>query len=741
MSLDYSTMPQFSNVRPVLDSVEACDADFENLFGHVRSYARGADLEPLRRAYRLSRERHSGQKRASGKPYLVHPLEVAWILSGLEQDVSTLCAAVLHDCVEDTETTREEILSGFGDEVALLVEGVTKLDSLEYESKQLELAENIRKMMVATARDVRVLLLKLADRLHNMRTLEHLDEERRDRMSRETMELYAPLANRLGIQPLKSELEDLAFRFLNPEEYKNIVHALATSRRTRERTIDEVSRIIVKTLSDRGVEARVYGRPKHVYSIYQKMQRQKIPFEGIYDVTAFRVIVDTEPRCWEVLGVIHGTWTPVPNRFRDYLSLPKSNGYRSLHTTVMGPKSEMMEVQIRTDEMHRIAEDGVAAHWRYKEGGHAPRPEDVKMFTWLRSILEYGRDVKDSAEFMETAVGELFAGEVYVFTPAGAVLSFPRGSTPVDFAYAIHTNVGHRCAGAKVNGVMVPLSYKLRSGDKIEILTRPNQHPSSGWLEFVRTSRARAKIRSYVRQEERKRSIELGRDVLEKRFRERGQSLSRIEKKGDLRDLLAHFKVTSRDELYSRVGTGRLHGRDVVQYMFPDEEGEQDRAGMRAETAAREEERRAARQHTGGVKVGDVDDILIRMAKCCNPVPGDPIVGFITRGRGVTVHRRDCPRTMELDPERKIDVRWELAPGVLHPVRLRVVCQDRPGILSRLSQPYSAAGVNIDSLRVEPLGDGSSACIFSFKVSHLSELTDLIRTLEKVNGVYSVERV
>lgn len=734
-------MPQFTVTRPDLASVDGCDRDFLDLVASVQSYAMEADLDPLLRAYEMSREKHSGQKRASGQPYIAHPLEVSWILARLEQDVPTLCAAMLHDSVEDTETTNEQIQERFGREVAFLVEGVTELDSLEYESKQLELAENIRKMMVATARDVRVLLLKLADRLHNMRTLEHLGEEKQDRMARETMEVYAPLANRLGIQPIKSELEDLAFRYLNPHEYQRIVDSLSSSRRSRERYIDEVTHIISKTLSDRGIEATVYGRPKHIYSIYQKMQRQKVSFEGIYDVTAYRILVDSEPRCWEVLGVVHSAWTPVPNRFRDYLSLAKSNGYRSLHTAVMGPRGERMEVQIRTHEMHRIAEEGVAAHWRYKEGGHTPRPEDVKIFTWLRSIMEYGREVKDSAEFMETAVGELFSGEVYVFTPAGAVLSFPQGSTPVDFAYAIHTNVGHRCAGAKANGVMVPLSYRLRSGDKVEILTRPNQHPSAGWLEFVSTSRARAKIRSYIRAEERKRSIELGRDVLDKRFRERGRSLSKLERKGELQKVFDHFKVSSREDLLNRIGVGKLHARDVVDYIFPPEEpaGEPPPGPERIDT--QQQRRRASEQLTGGVSVGDLDDILIRLARCCNPVPGDPIVGFITRGRGVTVHRRNCSRSMELDPERKIEASWELAEGVRHPVRLKVTCQDRPGLLAKLSQPFSSAGVNIDSVKVEQLGDGFSACLFAFRVSHLEELEGLIRTLEKVNGVYSVERV
>lgn len=728
-------MPRFTQKRPALDSLEKCDTDFEGLIGAVGSYARTADLDPLRHAYAMSRERHSGQRRASGEPYLVHPLEVAWILASLQQDVPTLCSAMLHDSVEDTQTTMEEIHERFGEEVAMLVEGVTKLDSLEHESKQLELAENIRKMMVATARDVRVLLLKLADRLHNMRTLEHLSEEKQDRMSRETMEIYAPLANRLGIQPMKGELEDLAFRFLNPEEYQRIVNSLNRSRRSRERYIDEVSHILLKTLGERGIEADVHGRPKHVHSIYQKMQRQKVSFESIYDVTAFRVLVDTEPRCWEVLGVVHGAWTPVPNRFRDYLSLPKSNGYRSLHTSVMGPKGERMEVQIRTRGMHRIAEEGVAAHWCYKEGGHAPGSDDVQLFTWLRSILEYGQEVKDSAEFMETAVGELFTGEVYVFTPAGAVLSFPRGSTPVDFAYAIHTKVGHRCAGAKVNGVMVPLSYRLRSGDKVEILTRPNQHPSSDWLEFVRTSRARAKIRSYIRTEERTRSIDLGRDVLEKRLRERGLSLTKIEKRGELQRVFEHFKVSGRDELLGRVGTGKVRARDVVDRLHAPEEAPPREAGPvpgRVETRQRV---------TGGVSVGDLDDVLIRLAKCCNPVPGDPIVGFITRGRGVTIHRQNCPRSMELDPERKLEASWELDKGFLHPVSLRIACQDRPGILTRLSQPFSGAGVNIDSLKVQPQGDGTSVCIFLFRINHLEELMGLIRALEKVNGVYSVERV
>ncbi len=728
-------MPKFGVSRAVLNNLAECDADFETLVVAVGSYAPPDALAPMRRAYRLGRERHADQLRASGQPYIVHPLEVAWILAQMEQDVPTLCAALLHDCVEDTDTTIKEIRAGFGDDVALLVEGVTKLDSYDFESKQIELAENIRKMMVATARDVRVLLLKLADRLHNMRTLQHLSEEKQARMAHETMEVYAPLANRLGIQPLKSELEDLAFRYLNPEEYRTIVGELNKSRRARERYIEEVCAILRNTLVERSIDATVFGRPKHAFSIFQKMQRQKVPFEGIFDVTAFRVLVDSEARCWEVLGIVHGNWTPVPNRFRDYLSLPKSNGYRSLHTTVLGPKGERMEVQVRTHEMQRIAEDGVAAHWRYKEGGLRPRPEDMEAFSWLRSILEYGKEVTDSAEFMETAVGELFGGEVYVFTPAGAVLAFPRGSTPVDFAYAIHTNVGHRCIGAKVNGVMMPLSYKLRSGDKLEILTRPNQHPSSDWLRFVRTPRARAKIRSFIRAEERKRSIAMGRDVLEKRFRERGHSLSKFEKKGDLQKLFEHFKLASREELYSRIGIGKLSARQVVDHLFPPEEKAPFSAPLPAPA------RKAPPASDGGITVGDLDNILIRLAGCCSPVPGDPIVGFITRGRGVTVHRKSCPRTMEMDPERRIEAHWELEKGMAHPVKLKVLCEDRPGLLTRLSQPFTQNGMNISSARVQGLGEGRSECFFSFNVTHIKELEALIRTLEKVNGVYCVERV
>jgi GTP pyrophosphokinase len=571
-----------------------------------------------------------------------------------------------------------------------------------------------------------------------MRTLHHLSEERQERMARETMEVYAPLANRLGIQPIKSELEDLAFRYLNAEEYRIIVSALSQSRRARERYIEEVSTVLRKTLAERGIDATVFGRPKHVFSIYQKMQRQKVPFEGLYDITAFRVLVDTEPRCWEVLGIVHGRWTPVPNRFRDYLSLPKSNGYRSLHTTVMGPKGERMEVQIRTRAMHRVAEEGVAAHWRYKEdGGRDPVPEDIQAFTWLRSILEYGKEVTDSAEFMETAVGELFGGEVYVFTPAGAVLAFPRGSTPVDFAYAIHTNVGHACSGAKVNGVMMSLDYRLRSGDKVEILTRPNQHPSPDWLKFVRTSRARSKIRSYIRAEQRKRSIALGREVLEKRLRERGRSLSRFEKKGDFSGLADRFKVLNRDELYSRIGTGKLSARTVVEHLEPPPAEEPPPAPSPPSVPPRP----TTPGDGGAITVGDMDDVLIRLAHCCNPVPGDPIVGFITRGRGVTVHRKSCPRSMELDPERKLQARWNLARGSSHPVRLRVLCEDRPGVLSRLSEPFAAAGVNITSLKIQALGDDRSQCLFSFDVGHIDELRHLIRSLEKVNGVYAVERV
>jgi len=728
-------VPSFVPSRPPLDSLEACEEDFSRLLSSVRDYASEADLDPLERAWCLSRDGHAGRTRASGQPHVAHSLEIGWILAGLEQDVPTVCAGLLHDCVEETDVTLDHIVEGFGSDVADLVAGVTRLEAIETESKKLELAENIRKLMVATARDVRVLLLKLADRLDDMRFLGWLDEERRDRLAEETRLIYAPLANRLGIQPIKSELEDLTFRHTHPEAYDQLRRSLSRSRQAREEYIAEVVGILSSTLAERGIDATVYGRPKHLYSIYQKMQRQNVPFEGVFDVTAFRILVDSEPRCWEVLGIVHGKWIPVPNRFRDYLSLPKSNGYRSLHTTVMGPKRERMEVQIRTHEMHRIAEEGVAAHWRYKEGGIRPDARDVGVFSWLRSILEYGQEVEDSAEFMESAVGELFGGEIYVFTPAGDVYSFRRGATPVDFAYSVHSKVGDHCHGAKVNGAMVPLNHKLRSGDKVEILTSPNQHPKASWLEFVVSPRAKAKIRSYVRKEERERAIELGREWFEKALRERGRSLAKMEKKGQISAVLEQFKVARADELYHRIGIGKLAVGDVVDRLFPPEKVDAPETNPGETPVARPS------VPTGGIAIGEMDDILIRLSKCCNPVPGDPIVGFITRGRGVTVHRRDCPRAMSLDPERKIEASWKVEMGDRRPVQLRVICQDRPGILARLTNPFETEGANIDSVRSFPHEHGTSAVLFGFRVSHLSELEGLIRRLEKVNGVYSVERV
>jgi GTP pyrophosphokinase len=717
----------------------------EEIIGRVRTYQPAADTDLIKRAYDFSYRMHAGQTRKSGDPYFIHPASVAGIITELKLDTASVCAGLLHDVVEDTLASTKDIEKQFGSEIANLVDGVTKLSKINFTSKEDRQAENFRKMVVAMARDIRVLLVKLCDRVDNMRTLEFMSREAQERIARETLEIYAPLANRLGMQSFKSELEDLAFKYLEPDAYHDIASSIAKTKRERDKYIADVSKTLSARLAEQGFAADVTGRAKHLYSIWRKMQAngEGSGIEQIHDIIAFRVLVESVSDCYAALGVIHSKWTPVPGRFKDYIALPKPNMYQSLHTTVIGPGRERLEVQIRTHEMHRVAERGIAAHWKYKESGGGIAEPDAQRFGWLRQLMEWQKELKDPAEFLEGVKIDLFQDEVYVFTPKGDVRVFPRGATPIDFAFAIHSQLGEHITGARVNGKIEPLRYKLRNGDVIEVLTSPNQQPSKDWLEFAGTTRARAKIRNFLRTEQREKSLRLGRELLERELTRAGVSLSKLLKnEPELRKLTDHFKVASADELFIGIGYGKLDAEEILRYLAPPSSDgvesappEQLREGRLAGLA-----RKFIKRDEGGIRLNGIDDVLVRYARCCNPLPGDDILGFITRGRGVTIHRRGCAKAFDTDPERRVDIQWDAKAKINRAVQLRVVTANRPGILATVGHTFSAQGINISEANCRAGDDGRAVNVFTFVCSDLSQLKTVMRALQKVQGVVAVER-
>ncbi len=714
--------------------------EVHEICAQVRGYDAAADTGLIERSFAFAAERHAGQKRRSGDPYVVHPVGVAKIISELRLDVPSVCAGLLHDCVEDTSATADDIGRLFGTEIQFLVEGVTKLGQIPWTTREERQAENFRKMLLAMARDIRVILIKLADRVDNMRTLVHMPREKQERISRETREIYAPLANRLGIQWMKIELEDLAFRYLEPEDYTQLVARLAETAGSRDSYITEVCDRMRAALTEAEINAQVSGRAKHLWSIAQKMKRSGRDVEQIYDVLAFRVITESVRDCYGVLGVVHSQWTPVPGRFKDFIALPKPNLYQSLHTTVIGPRAERVEVQIRTQEMHRIAEQGIAAHWKYKEQ-QSPSDEDGKSFAWLRQLMEWQRDLKDPTEFIETVKIDLFQDEVFVFTPKGDVKALPKGSTPIDLAYAIHSEVGGHCSGARVNGLIVPLRYALRNGDTVEILASPNQKPSKDWLKFVITSRARTKIRHFIRMEQRERSQQMGRDILGRELRKQDYSLATAERQGWLVSAAHRLRLGSADELLVAVGYGKVspaHAADAVLIdvshggTIPPTPATEAPAAIRRPTPKRS---------IGGIKVQGEADILVKFAKCCTPVPGDSIVGFISRGHGVVIHQRECPKALDLDPARRVDVSWDDESKTLRPVAVQVTCSDRPGLLAAISKSFTEHGVNISQAKCRTTEDGRAVNTFQVTVGHLDQLKTVLRSIGAIEGVVSATRL
>ena len=699
-----------------------------------------ADLALIRRAYDFARERHEGQLRHSGEPFLVHPLGVAKIIAELNLDAASICAGFLHDCVEDTSATLEDIGRLFGPEIQRLVDGVTKLGKIPFSSREDRQAENFRKMLLAMVRDIRVILVKLADRVNNMRTLEHVPREKQERIARETREIYAPIANRLGIQWMKTELEDLAFRYLEPDDYQSLSEKMAGTQASRDAHIAAVCQELMDVMSAAGLPAQVSGRTKSFWSINQKMRRTGRDLEQIYDIIAFRIITDSVQNCYAALGLVHSTWTPVPGRFKDYIALPKPNLYQSLHTTVIGPGAERMEVQIRTQDMHRTAEQGIAAHWQYKDpslGG----TRDRQAFAWLHQLMEWQRDLKDPTEFMQTVKIDLFEEEVFVFTPKGDVKALPKGATPIDFAYAVHSKIGDHCSGARVNGVMVPLRYLLRNGDTVDIITSNSQKPSKDWLKFVVTSSAQTKIRHHLRNEQRERSRRLGRNILARELRNHHHSLATAEKEKLLDKAAAALHLSSADELIIHVGYGKITPEQACAAIYP--QGHRSGAvldSLPAPSADIFPSRHQAKRSIGGVRVQGESDIVVRFAKCCSPLTGDPIVAFISRRRGVIVHKRDCRKALNLDPARRVDVAWDEESRLARPVAVEVISTDRPGILAAISKCFGEFGINIAQAKCKTTEDHRGINTFQVTVNHVDQLNSVMRALQKIEGVLSAQR-
>jgi GTP diphosphokinase / guanosine-3',5'-bis(diphosphate) 3'-diphosphatase len=709
------------------------------LIEEIPKYQPGADLEVLERAYRFSERSHRGQQRASGEPYLSHPLQVASLLVDFKMDVITVTAGLLHDVLEDTGATKAELEREFGKDIAELVDGVTKIGKLAFSSREERQAENFRKMLVAMARDLRVLMIKLADRLHNMRTLDYLPTDKSRKIAQETLDIYAPLAHRLGMAKVKAELEDLALRTLSPDAYGDLQKRVAKRRLERETDINQVIAIIDRKLSEVGIEAQIRGRPKHFYSIFKKMHDQGREFDEIYDLTAVRVITNSVRDCYGALGVIHSLWKPVPGRFKDFIAMPKVNMYQSLHTTVIGPKGDPVEIQIRTWEMHRIAEEGIAAHWLYKEKKSGKDKLDESLL-WLRQLIENQQDTKDPREFLDSVRVDLFPDEVYVFTPKGDVKALPDGATPIDFAFAVHTKVGEHTVGAKVNGKLVPLRTSLRQGDIVEIVTSPNQHPSRDWLKFVKSTRARTKINQWLKIEERARSIELGREMFEREAKKYRLNPTALLAGEEMNRAASDLGYPTADDVLAAVGYGKASVHQLLNKLAP---------GATLETIERPKPAPGTRPKTEqGVRIRGVDDLLVRFAKCCNPLPGDQIVGFITRGRGLTVHARDCLTVAKsvLDRERLINVEWdseEPAPeSAKRPVRIAVyIGNDRPGLLSEITGAIGSKNGNITKAEVTVTDDRHGINNFVVEVADLSHLQDIMTAIREVPDVVNVERV
>ncbi len=708
-----------------------------DIIDKITEYYPDADLDIIDRAYIYSARVHDGQVRLSGEPYLSHPLEVAGILTDMKLDVVSVAAGLLHDVVEDTHATIEEIHEMFGKDVSHIVSGVTKLSVLPFSSgSQARQAESIRKMILAMADDIRVIFIKLADRLHNMRTLKFHSPKKKEKIARETLDIYAPIAGRLGIYWIKKELEDASFMYIQPDEYFKIEQHVNKDKEEGEKYIGTVKDLIKKKMDEHNLECEVLGRYKYFYSIYKKMLSQNLEFEDVYDIIAFRIILDTVPHCYEALGVIHSLWKPVAKKFKDYIGVPKPNMYQSLHTTVIGPFGERIEIQIRTWDMDKVAKSGIAAHWSYKEGLH-PDEKTTKTFSWIQNLVENQENFKNPDEFLENVRIDLFPDEVYVFTPRGEIKTVPNGATPVDFAYLIHTEVGNQCVGAKVNGRIVPLQYELKTGDTVEISTSKKSHPSKDWLNFVKTVKARSRIRQWIKTQEKERSITLGREMCEKAFRKYRLNFNTLLKSEEMEKVVEHFGFKHVDDLIASVGYGKITPLQIIRKVEPKPDEKEDSASFLDKIISRVKKKKPKT----GVTVKGVDDILIKFGKCCQPVPGDSIIGYITRGYGVTVHRTSCVNAMKMSPERQIDVEWSVDIADTYPVKILVRSYDRVGLLADITANISKNGANILSANTETRQTKIVDSLFTIAVENTDHLNKVLSAIRKIKHIQDVRRI
>ena len=713
----------------------------DKLLEKIKKYNPQADLDIIIKAYNFSEKSHRGQLRNSGEEFFIHPFNVALILADLNMDLCTIAAGLLHDVIEDTKITYEEMSKEFGTEVANLVEGVTKLKKLKYRTKQETQAENLRKMVVAMAKDIRVIIIKLADRLHNIRTLDFMPEHKKKEKALETLEIYAPIAHRLGISKIKWELEDLSLRYIDTDGYYELVEKVSKKRREREDYINNIINNLKDTLDEVGIDCEINGRPKSFYSIYRKMVYQNKNFEQIFDLTAIRVIVESVKDCYAVLGTVHTMWKPIPGRFKDYIAMPKPNMYQSLHTTVIGPQGDPFEIQIRTQDMHKIAEYGIAAHWKYKEGKIQTDDFDSKL-SWLRQLLEWQKDMNDPREFMESLKIDIFTDEVFVFTPKGDVISLPAGSTPIDFAYRVHTAVGNNCVGSKVDGRIVPLDYKLKNGNIVEILTSVHSNgPSRDWLKIVKSSQAKTRIKQWFKKEKRDENVNKGKEILEKEVKRQGYKLTEILKEDWLKLITKKLSFSSIEDLYASLGYGSTNLTQVVPKLkeyYKEYYGEREEEKLILSKQNNKRDNKLKQ----GVTITGIDNVKVRFSKCCNPVPGDEIVGYITRGRGVSVHRSDCPNVSDLSShDRFIDVEWDQNKKTSYQAEIQLKGSDRPGLLTEITQLLSEGHLTVTSLNARTNKEKLAIINMTLEIQNIEQLNNLIKKFKKINGVIDVYRV
>ena len=741
--LSETTPPEAPRTAVQVPPEDSVEQHFQALVARLRELRPNEDLSPVEKAFRFAAERHQGQKRASGEPYMIHPLLVTLQLAEMQMDMTCLETGLLHDVVEDTSATIEEIRRNFGDDVARCVDGVTKLGKLNLASREERQAESVRKMLLAMVNDIRVILVKLADRLHNMRTLDSLPREKQERIALETIEIYAPIAHRLGMGKIRGELEDLSFKYLEPEASAELLKEFEAARPANEAFLNEIKHTVEVHLAREGIPAHVEGRLKRAYSVFQKLKKQKITLDQVYDLFAVRIITDSVKNCYAALGVIHNEWHPIPGRIKDFIAIPRPNLYQSLHTSVMGPGGRHFEVQIRTEEMHRIAEEGIAAHWKYKEGKRGHTAADDQRVAWLRQLVEWQRDLRDPGEFMSTLKVDLYPEEVYTFTPRGKVIVLPRDATPIDFAYSIHSDIGNRCVGAKVNGRIVPLKSSLRNGDVVEILTQSGHLPSKDWLAVVKTSKARNKIKHVIGTTERAKAIEIGEKYLEREARRLGVQMTQVTK-AQVESVAGEYGYSKMEDLHAALGYGKFSARQILQKLAP----EQIPAEPAPEPAApaRAPGVPAPGDHDLVIKVKGIDDLLVYRAKCCNPIKGEAIVGYVTRGKGVAVHSLNCANVQNLmyEVERKIDVEWARNESLPFPVKMLIHTEDRPGMLAQLTAALANEQTNIRSLeaRAEDARTPEGAVIdMTVEVKDKKQLERVVSAVRRISGVRDIERV